>query len=311
LAYSDDSGATWRDNLLRVNDISEKESQGKAVTWNNEVSSLVYDPDAPIEARWRLFWHHYALIDGDGRFQHGWIAYKAAAAPEQLALAREVKLLGAAGYDPVNDGEGWTASPVAGPPVIRANELNPALKRCLALSEPGALSTPRGLYLAITCEELTFWPPGIHGKVILLDCRRPCDPTAHGAWRYVSTLLGREEAKAWGSDAFSAPDLYSDQGRIYLIVSPGSNRPVPNSYNGCLFFRFADIATGGLERAGALPQPVGRVVGTPGSFNGACSYRPTVPGAGVLYGEITFTANRPYFRLFRQAPPFSAAVPVL
>src|SRR5438132_7796759 len=91
-------------------------------------------------------------VNGERRFEHGWLAYKEAETPEQLASARPVKLVTARGYDPMNDqSAGRTKSRLAGPAVIRIHELNRGLARCAAVSEPGVLAKPDALYLALIC----------------------------------------------------------------------------------------------------------------------------------------------------------------
>ncbi len=105
----------WHDLGAVINPISETVDGPEQRTWSNEVSSLVFDPAAPADAQWKLFWHHYSAIGEDRQFQHGWIAYKHAATPEGLRTASEIKLLGGKAYDSVNDDRsGSTGSPLGG-----------------------------------------------------------------------------------------------------------------------------------------------------------------------------------------------------
>jgi hypothetical protein len=129
LARSQDWGRTWQlvggvvnpDVEVPLDDFPSLH-RGR---WQSEVTALAFDPDAPQTARWKLFWHQYLNVNGDRRFEHGWLAYKEAETPEQLASARAVKLITGRGYDPVNDqSAGRTKSPLAGPSVIRIQELH-------------------------------------------------------------------------------------------------------------------------------------------------------------------------------------------
>ncbi len=62
LAYSDDGGDTWCDGGLVNSSEPEPnppaEFAGLEAKWNHETSSIVYDPDAPANARWKVngFW---------------------------------------------------------------------------------------------------------------------------------------------------------------------------------------------------------------------------------------------------------------
>ena len=76
---------------------------GKGGSWNNEVSSLVFDPGAPARERWKLFWHHFLLVGNAGQYANGWIGYKAAATPRDLLSAPEVKLFGTFAYKRENN----------------------------------------------------------------------------------------------------------------------------------------------------------------------------------------------------------------
>jgi hypothetical protein len=308
LAYSDNQGATWTDLGVRVNDISEAPGS-TAQTWVNEVSSLVYDPYATREERWKLFWHHYLRVNEDGQFQNGWIGFKSAATPQALRSAKEVKLFAARGYNvDNNDPQSRTFPPVGGPPVVQVNALHNDLDVCVALSEPGALAAQSGVYISLTCYEpqvqgivglLGMGLFGVKARVIMLKCASPCHPASRGAWRYITTMLSDDDAKSLGFRGYSAPDLFAQDGKAYLIVTPVSDKLLKGSYNGCDIYRFTSLGTAVLEQEHGKPRIVGRVRGHPGSFNGACTYQPSVAAGGVLYSEIKFTGSRPYFQIFQ------------
>jgi hypothetical protein len=305
LAYSNDLGARWTDLGFAVNNISEAAGGSEAQTWNNEVSSLVFDPWAPGSERWKLFWHHYLEINDKGRFQHGWIAYKAASTPGELRDAPEVKLFAGRAYASVdNNPLGESSSPLGGAPLVNLSALHRDLDLCVAASEPGAIATESGLYLALSCYRprapgpLAILIGGAEPIVVLLKCDAPCHPTRPGAWRYINTLLTPDDARAAGGDKYTASDLFAQNGKYYIIVSPVTNRPVNGAYNGCHVFGFTDIASGRLQNDGAHPTILKRIQGDPDTFNGACTYAQNVTVSGFMYGQIRFD-GRPYFQIFQ------------
>ena len=259
IAFSDDRGARWTD-AGAINPVHEVERGSERRTWQNEVSSLVHDPFAPPEERWKLFWHHYPATGEDRQFQHGWIAYKRAASPAGLGEAAEIKLIGGTAYDPVNDTiAGRTGSPVAGRPVFTAAAIGEGAGDCITFSEPDVMARQDGLYMAIGCYAFHLLRrPQVEGRIMLLHCEAPCRPEAAGAWRLVATLLAAGDARPFGGSYFSAADLFAHAGRSYLVVTPVGNRPAPDFYQGCVVFRFADLATGRLERSGDAPATVRR-----------------------------------------------------
>jgi hypothetical protein len=308
LAYSDDHGASWKDAGLKVNDITEDPAATKPGSWINEVSSLVFDPKAQPPERWKLFWHHYLRMGEDGKFEHGWIGYKSAATPEGLRTAKEVKLFGAKGYNSDNnDVASAMRSPVGGPPLVEVHKLHSDLSMCLVLTEPGGMVTESGIYMSLSCLEPRIKNPlgllaiglfGVENRTILLKCDSPCHPEASGAWHYVSTLLTRADAESSSFDGYSAPDLYMENGKAWLIASLTSDKPVKGSYNGCHVFRIIDLETGKLEQDNRHPRIFRQVNGHEGTFNGACTYQPSIPAAGFLYGEIVF-ADRLVFGIYK------------
>jgi len=272
LAYSGDKGVAWTDQGV-ANPLTET-NDGRS--WVSEVSSLIYDPTAAGNARWKLFWHHYLLNGEERQFQHGWLGYKRASTPEGLRTATEVKLFAGSAYDGINDTtSGPTQSPVGGVPRIRIQNLG--APDCVALSEPGAMATSSGIYMAVGCY-------GANQRIILLKCAAPCSIENPASWRIVGTLK---------SGPFSAANLFRQGTSSYLIVSPVGDSPFPGSYQGCQVFRFFSLDAGALE-----PTIVKEIHGTPGSFNGACAYAQNVTAAGFLYSEIRFS-NPILFQIFK------------
>jgi hypothetical protein len=276
----------------------------------NEVSSLVYDPYGPPKERWKLFWHHYLRANEDGEFQNGWIGYKSAATPQELRAAGEIKLFAGLAYDATNNELGSkTHPPLGGRPLAQVNALNKDLDMCIVLTEPGATATPSGIYLSLVCQEprvrnviglLGIEHFGTEGRVIMLKCDSPCEPSNQGAWRYIATMLTTDAAKSMGFQGYSAPDLFAIGDTAYLMVSPISDKPVMGAYNGCVVFRFANLESGALETIQGRPKLMWHIHGHPNTFNGACTYSNSTAASGFLFGEIKF-AGKPIFQIFRSA----------
>lgn len=298
LAYSDDRGASWRDAgvVNEAKDVELSDPLRRSGTWINEVSSITYDQWDPTPNKWKLFWPHYLIVNQKSLFEHGWLAYKTASSPEGLKLAKEEKLFVGLGYQNVNDEDSdKTRSPLLDAPHIKIQKLNPALKNCVALSEPGAMSTPEGIYLALGCYESHFF--GIETKIVLLKCGRPCDITKPSSWQYLSTLLTEKDAGHFNADAFSAADLFASGSSHYLIASPVTDQPVHGAYNGCMVFQFDSLEKGQLIKSDKWPKLIKRISGAPKTFNGACTYRPSAENAGFIYAELLLK-EVPEFQLF-------------
>ncbi len=80
LAYSTDLGENWTD-AGAVNQFSDVNISGLAPSLNagtgvHEVSTLVYDPGAVANEKWKLMWHTFLKINGAPRFEHSWISLK-------------------------------------------------------------------------------------------------------------------------------------------------------------------------------------------------------------------------------------------
>jgi hypothetical protein len=292
LASSSDQGKSWQFSGVINPDIDvQLDRAPHRGRWQSEVSALTFDPQASKQARWKLVWHQYLNIGGDRKFEHGWMAYKEAATPEELATAKPMKLFTGEGYDKISDDPaGWTHTPIPGPAMNKLHKIVPALEHCLFMSEAGMLAKPDALYMSMLC----FKPKllgllGAYHHVILLKCDRPCEATKPGAWSYAGTALTPDDAENMNLQKFSASDLFSEGGRDYLTVSPVGNTPGPDSYKGCVVFRFADLATGRVERAAnGHPAPALAVSVDKDSFNGACSFLPSTTNKELLIGRVSF-----------------------
>lgn len=298
LARSVDEGRTWR---LVGGAVNPTVDAGAGATpsrgdrrWQSEVSTLAFDPYAPPRARWTLFWHQYLNADGARRFEHGWIAYKQAETAEGLAAATPIKLMAARGYSRIDDDpSATTRPPIAGPPILRLNDLHHDLATCLVASEPSALARPDGLYLAFACFRASAAGlGGVKTDIAMLKCARPCEATKPGAWSYVATVLSQRDAETLGLRKFSATDLFHADGRDFVMVSPVGINPGPDAYKGCVAFPFADIARGAVVRRGdGAPEASAAVALQKDSFNGACDLLPVGPLRGLLIGRIDFSAR--------------------
>ena len=298
IAVSEDAGQSWRRFPRPVNGVSELVGADRAVTWHHEVSTLVHDPAAPTAQRWRLLWHHYPMIDGERRFEFGWLALKAAEKLEGLFDAREAKLFAGRGY---REGSG-VGSPVSGPPVLALQALDPELDRCLAFTEPGAFAAAGRLYLVLTCAEWN--PAGVRQKVVLLRCAAPCQAERAGAWAFLGTLLRPEDAARQGHQGYTAADLFLRDGRVFLLASPIGDRPFPEAYNGCDVFGFGDLDKARLLRETGGPEVLRRIRGAPGSFHGACAV--SNRSGLVLLSQLYLRAGGPSFRILQARTPLAA-----
>jgi hypothetical protein len=299
LAVSNTQGEDWLEiaTLNPAEDVAvQLVTPLNAGTWVSEVSALVYDKGASLQEKWKLIWHHYLQINGDRRFEHGWFGYKTAASPQELATAQEIKLFAGFGYDSVNNtANGVTQTPVAGPPKIMFSQLHDDLSACIIATEPGLYSTASTLYLSFSCIEIN----PANNRIVLLSCEQPCDVSQSQSWEYVKTLLNSNDAISLGFEKFSATDIFESTGDIYLWVTPVSSSPFDEAYNGCLGYKFTDLATGNLiNDTQGSPKPVLVLSGLDNTFYGACAFHQAATNSGVIIGEV-FPTQTEVFRMFK------------
>jgi len=279
IGTSSNLGVTWTHACSRINAVTDV-AGGLPRSWNNEVSSLIYDSLATPSQRWKLFWHHYQIQNNVGQFNNGWIAYKTAPDPCSLASAKEIKLFGGSSYNSDNNiAGGTTGSPVGGAPVLQLNTLSPALSGCVAFTEPGAMVTATGLYLSLNCQQV-----GNITQIILLRCEAPCNPSTAGGWTYHGMPITHTDATNAGFLNYSASDLFAINNNYYISVT--SVIP-PNTYNNCQIFEFTNINAATIVRTGALPNLIKQINGTPRKPNGACTYAQAVTKAGFALEEFS------------------------
>jgi hypothetical protein len=302
LAYSDD-GRTWQDagaiapfTDVTVGPLTTTSPGEPAIpantpgTWQNETSTLVYDPNAPAGERWKILWDQILWVNNSIYLaSYSWIAMKAAATPEGLAAATPVKLFG--GYLLKPDGETTGApafSPIAGPPQIQLHTKHPDLSTCV-FGEPGAMATSAGLYLSFDCQLLG---PTVEPYATLFRCAAPgCVMTDPASWSYLARVLAPSDAQAIDPayKGLSATAFVEKAGSYYLIATPVDT--AGDRYDGCRVYRFTNLANGTLERSGGSLVTVAQLAGIPDTHHGACAYHPDL-AYGLLYSQL-ITADAP------------------
>lgn len=235
LAKSTDHGKTW-EFVARVNtsNVDSVVLKGKTVkgVWDNEVCSLVYDPDD--EGReWKLFWHKYfsnplSKSNEQKRIhEYSWIMYKYANTPEKLSSATEIKL-----FD-------------TGSTEIKAkHNLNKMLKwsKPTTYSEIGSLYKDGVLYLSLS----GFIMRDMKGSKIFL-----LSSADHGkTWNYVNDLINYKRAKKIDKSYLSitASSLVVENSRAFLLGSPIAMVGKRGIYLGTIVFEFDDISKGNLKK---------------------------------------------------------------
>ena len=319
LAYSDDAGHTWTDagvNLVDFIDVTlgdvptypEEPSitAGTQATWMSEVSSLVYDPGAPSNERWKLIWHQFLKANQHTYFfSYGWLAMKAAATPMELASAPAIKLFSGLGLRAESELAGDPSyAPIGGSAAIALNsDLNAdlavgdvsELSQCV-FTEPGLLATNDALYLALDCHspvdiDLSYTP--------LLKCASPCDMTDSQQWQYLGGVVDSQDAQAIDRVKLNAPQLFESGGDYYIILTPVDDQIlVDRRYDGCNVYRFENIDLAQLQRQDGELVSLLRVAGEQGSFNGACTAHQAVE-PGIFFGQVIDSDPPAVFRLFQ------------
>jgi hypothetical protein len=156
---------------------------------------------------------------------------------------------------------------------------------CIALTEPGAISLPGAIDLAVGCVYLANNQPRI--RIELLRS------TTHGAsWTSVSTLLTADDAACGTAQpGLNGADLFALNGTEYVAATPSD----PNGYRGCLVFPIDDVAAGKVKRDGTGRAIVDRAFSA-NQFNGACTF---ADGAGGYTLDIGFLQTAEPFHIYR------------
>lgn len=323
LAFSDDNGVTWQDAGFvaapavetLVGPLTESHPTGDIPAnslgiWQSETSSLVFDPSAPVNERWKLIWHQYLNANLTSYFaDYGWIALKMAATPAGLETATPVKLFGGFGLQPDNT---IIASPVFAPiggaPMIQLNaDLTNSvggadrseLNLCI-FAEPGFYATDTALYLATYCADVSTVP--LTEYLVYFRCTGPCNITNAAGWEYAGRLLSPADAQAaTGDHHYQAPAIVERNGSHYLIVTPVDTTS-GDRYNGCKMYEFIDIDSNQLVRdmSNNLVEitNVGVIDGDASTHFGACDTFSGQDG-GILLSENGTVGTVDTFKIYK------------
>lgn len=318
LAYSDDNGTSWQDADVVVGPKQEMllgplpESDPAATipinskgTWQSETSSLIYDPSAPIEARWKLIWFQYLHANSVSYFaDYSWIALKTAATPLGLATASPIKLFGGLGLRPESANTvAPTFAPTGGVPAIRLNtdltqtlpEADLAELSLCVFAEPGLHATTSSLYLTIFCADVITMPATKY--LVHFRCSSPCDITNAANWQYLGRLLTPADAQvATDLTHFQAPDWVEKDNKMYLLTTPVDTN-VGDRYDGCRLYEL-DPLTQTLRRENGQLIEYARVDGEAMTHHGACAAYQNLVG-GVLLSQFDLASLTEKFKIYK------------
>ena len=305
LAWSDDGGSRWTDAGVVVSAFSDRvvgplPSVNPALniaanshgTWKSEMSSLVYDANAPASERWKIIWLQYLKANGKAYFvDYSWVAMKMAASPAELATATTIKLF--SGIHIQTAGEQTTApafSPAAGPALIALNaDITNAiagtntseLDSCI-WAEPDLMSDGDGLHLTLNCQYLNG--ATTDNYIVMFSCDKPCDMTQASHWTYKGRVLTPSHASSLGYRSFSAADLSKKGSAYYLMVTPVRD-VAEGAYDGCRVYQFDNFNNASLLQSQGKPVEVLRYDGLTNVHNGACSAHENMT-EGLLHSQF-------------------------
>src|SRR5690606_21239116 len=149
-------------------------------------------------------------------------------------------------------------------------------------TEPSLSVYAGTLYMATVCATV----PGDNTRIVLFE------EDAGGDWSYVGVLADAGDVTPLNTsfDGNSAPELINVGGAWYLLVTPTTM----NTYRGCVTFLVQNMATAALRDVDANgADPVGRVEGLPGTFNGACTYHDAAADKGVFLSQADVSSILP------------------
>ena len=324
MAYSDDNGVSWLDSGVvvgpkvesLVGPMTEAHPTGNIPAgsqgiWQSEMSSIIYDPSAPVAERWKLIWLQYLNANLTSFFvDHSWVAMKTASTPLGLSTAPSVKLFSGIGLKPDGSNTDFPVfSPTGGAPAIPLNtgltksvgganltELN----LCI-FAEPSLHATSSAVYMAIYCGDAsTIAATGsITEYIVYFRCSSPCTMTAATNWEYLGRLLTPADAQsATGDHHFQAPALVEKNGKTYLVVTPVDSTGAVERYNGCRVYEFSDVNSNQLLRDNGNLIEVARVDGDVGIHNGACGAFSGLDG-GILLSQSGTKGTADAFKIYK------------
>ena len=255
------------------------------VLWH-EVSSIIADPSDPNpNAAFKLFVHSYVASPTAGlRRDWGYIGFYTANTVD--SWSGETKLLG------------WNANADIASGVSQNLNDVPELADCIAFTEPGAVVTPQGIDLALSCVKVVS-PTDIRIRVVLL---RSTDH-AH-TFSYVSELVSDQSYACLGGTVpqMLGADLFFVGAQEYLSVTPtGPNEhPTDVGYRGCLTIPLADVDAGTLAKAANGSPAVSRWINSADNrFTGPCTYAEGATSTGEMVPIQFADGTSPRFRIYR------------
>ena len=294
ISYSDNNGLAFTD----ISVVNPSTDLNAYLSWNNEVSSLLYDPsELSSGSKWKIIWEKHLvnkLKTPDPRdFGYSWIAMKGAASPISQ-WSPEVKLLAGTAYNPNN-----TLSP--GHPLF---QLPASMSDCLVLTEPSTLAAPDGFYLSVNCARSATVSDT---RIPLVKFRRASSGvvletkgdllTPYDVLMFRS-LYGGILPELNSIASFSATELVEKNGRIYLLATPVDAQ---SKYLGCTVFEISNIENATIARWGSFPKLVSYVQGRKETFRGACPYSKNSTGSGIVLsqrdGALPFTIENTFLQL--------------
>ena len=295
LARSTDRGARWQFvkvlNASTDGNLTMPDGKQLPGVWRYEVPTLVCDASDPDPSgRWKLFAHRYFWAPKyDRMVVYGWIMLRTAADPAGEWSA-ELPLFGAG------------ASPRAPyhKTLVDLNALDPSLHNMIAYSEPGALAHQGRLYLSLTAlEPQGFLGFSVSHTIILLAS----DDHAR-SWRFVATLLTRDDAQALGCDFFDGSALAEDAGRFFVLAAPMLRMGKMEVHEGTAAFEFESLAEGRLRRdTKHAPVVAAYFAPQPGIFSGPgagqATYDPRNTAGGLIMPQINLRARPELFQIFQ------------
>ncbi len=298
LAKTEDNGLTWQ-FVATVNESRNgtviQDGQRVSGLWRHEVPTLIHDPTDPdVNGKWKIFWHKYFAKDpgtsiDDRLFDYGWIAYKSAHTPEDLAYAQEVRLFGADPY-PRDGATGYTGYPVK----HALNRLDDDLNDYVFFSEPGAVVRQGVIYLSADAgTEISGMGRWQNYQTVLFS-----SPDHGTSWNYVGVLTDFSDALHYGFAILTSTALVTMDDTTYLLATPAGRLSGDNTgHNGVYIFEFTDLSRAHLTR-----DMYGNLVFKEylrplwGARSGGQSTYD--PNGGIVMGNIVIGEGYDLFRIF-------------
>jgi hypothetical protein len=279
LAKSTDGGESW----TRLGTIAQSRQVSDTVLEMNEISSIVHDP-ADARAPYKILWLRFLNKKGEPDWRDSWISMRTALSPEGT-WSEPIKLIAPKAYDPRNTSHPEPREPRFALPV--------QMQDCLILQEPGTLSAPDGFYLSINCISTPRQPQGTRLELLKFTHRSSGETvleykgalfTYDDARRFKAAYTGQYPALRGAEAELGASDMFSADGRTYLLASPVT---AGGTYMGCGVFEITDIEKAEVRRdENGVPLMLTYIPGTGDIHRGACTYAANSTAAGVLMNRV-------------------------